>query len=85
MHEKISTQQLHKALRGDFDTLVQEVVDAVNQAQPGRIIADSEELVRHATALFRERLYQKALHLRQQQCEPDFSPSDHKAGAEVGE
>jgi hypothetical protein len=85
MHEKISTQQMEKALRGEFKTLVAEVVEAVNRALPGRIIPDSEEPVRQATSLFRQRLYQKALQLRQQQCEPAFSPSAHGAGADVGE
>jgi hypothetical protein len=74
MHENISTQQLQKALGGDWDTLLREVVDAVNQAQPGRIIADSEGPVHQATAVFRGRLYQKALQLRQQQSQPAFSP-----------
>jgi hypothetical protein len=63
MHEKISTQQLEKALRGEFKTLITEVVQAVNQARPGRIIPDSEELVCQTSALFRRRLYEKALQL----------------------
>ena len=85
MSESISTQQLKKALGGDFDTLLQEVVDAVNQAHPGRIIADSEEPVRQATAVFRRRLYAKAVQLRLQQSEPAFSPSTHRGRAAVGE
>jgi hypothetical protein len=85
MDESISTQQLRKALGGDFDTLLQEVADAVNQAQPGRIIADSEEPVRQATTVFRRRLYAKAVQLRQQQSEPAFSPSARRGRADVGE
>ncbi len=85
MHENISTPQLKKALGGDFDTLLQEVVDAVNRAQPGRIIADSEEPVRQATAVFRRRLYQQALQLRQQQSPSAFSPSAPRTGPAVGE
>ena len=85
MPEKISTPQLEKALRGEFKTLLAEVVEAVNQAQPGRIIPDSEEQVRQAVALFRQRLYEKALQFRQQQSEPAFSPSAPRAGADVGE
>jgi hypothetical protein len=85
MHENISTQQLKKALGGDFDTLLQEVVNAVNQAQPGRIIADSERPVHQATAVFRGRLYQKAIQFRQQQSEPAFSPSAPRTGPDVGE
>ncbi len=85
MCENISTQQLKEALGGDFDTLLQDVVNAVNQAQPGRIIADSEGPVHQATAVFRGRLYQKALQLRQQQSQPAFSPSGQCAGPDVGE
>jgi hypothetical protein len=85
MHEKISTQQLEKALRGEFKTLIAEVVEAVNGAQPGRIIPDSEEPVRQATAMFRRRLYEKALQLRHQQSQPAFSPSTHRTGPELGE
>lgn len=85
MHEKITASRLKKAVRGEFDVLIQDVVKAVNQAQPGRIIADSEEPVRQADALFRQRLYEKALQLRQRQSEPAFSPSGRRARSEVGE
>ncbi len=84
MCESISTQQLKEALGGDFDTLLQSVADAINQAQPGRIIAESEEPVRQATAVFRRRLYAEAVRLRQQQREPAFSPSTRGGRAEVG-
>jgi hypothetical protein len=76
---------LEKALRGEFKTLIAEVAEAVNQARPGRIIPDSEEPVRQATALFRQRLYERALQLRQKQDEQAFSPSAHRAGPELGE
>lgn len=75
MKDKISVKELKKALNCDIETLLEQVVQAVNGAQPGRIIADSEEPVRDASAQFREQLYQKALELRQRQDEPDFSPS----------
>ncbi len=85
MHEKITVPQLKKAISGEVEVLFEEVVKAINQAQPGRIIADSEELVRQATGLFRQRLYGKALQLRQQQSGPAFSPSAPRARADVGE
>jgi len=85
MDKKITAPQLKKALRGEVDTLIEEVVKAVNQAQPGRIIPDSEEPVRRASALFRQRLYERALALRQQQDEPAFSPWAQRRRAEVGE
>ena len=85
MHKKITAQQLKQAVRGDFDGLINEVVAAINQAQAGRIIADSEQQVRQASGLFRRRLYEKALQFRQKQEEPAFSPSGQGAGPEVGE
>lgn len=75
MKKKITAKQLKEELAGDFDKLIEQVVQAINQAQPGRIIADSEEAVRDASCEFRQRLYQKALGIRQQLSESDFSPS----------
>jgi len=85
MREKITASQLKKMLRGEFDGLIEEVVEAVNQAQPGRIIPDSEERVRQASALFRRRLYERALQLRQKQSEPAFSPCARGRRSDVGE
>jgi len=85
MPEKISVSQLKKAMRGEVDTLIEDVVKAVNQAPPGRIIADSEELVRQASALFRQRLYERALQLRQQHSEAAFSPGGRRRRPKVGE
>jgi hypothetical protein len=85
MHEKITASQLKKTLREEFDGLINEVVQAVNQAQPGQIIADSEERVRQASALFRQCLYERALQLRQQESEAAFSPCAQRRRPEVGE
>jgi len=85
MREKITASQLKKMLRGEFDGLIEEVVEAVNQAQPGRIIPDSEERVRQASALFRRRLYERALQLRQKQSEAAFSPCARGRRSDVGE
>jgi hypothetical protein len=76
-HRKISRKELKAALSEDLDRLLDEVTQAMNSAQPGRIIADSEELVRDANAAFRERLYQKAMDLLQKKQEA-FSPSSEK-------
>jgi hypothetical protein len=50
----------------------------MNAAKDGSIIADTEELVRQANAVFRERLYEKAIRLLQSQQEA-FSPSARRA------
>jgi hypothetical protein len=62
----ITKEQLKQALSGDFDRLLDEVVEAVNQAKPGHIIDDSEEPVRDAAGEFRRMLFEKALELRSQ-------------------
>ncbi len=73
--KKVTAKQLELVLRKDFNRLVEEVAEAMNSAQPGRIIADSEEPVRDASAVFREQLYQKAMDLLQDKQEA-FSPSE---------
>jgi hypothetical protein len=85
MHERLTASQLKKAMRGEIDTLIAEVVEAVNGAQPGRIIAESEEPVRQAGVLFRQRLYERALQFRQQHSEAAFSPCGRRGRPGVGE
>ena len=70
----ISAEELKQALAGDLDRLAEEVAKAMNAAKDGRIIADSEEPVRDASAVFRERMYEKVLDLLQRKQEA-FSPS----------
>ncbi len=71
---KVTAAELKKALAGDMDRLMQEMAAAMNAAQAGRIIADSEELVRDANAEFREQAFERALRLLQKKQEA-FSPS----------
>jgi len=66
MSSGISKEQLKQALSGDFERLLDEVVEAVNRAKAGHIIDDSEEPVRDAAGEFRRRLFEKALELRSQ-------------------
>ncbi len=64
MDSRISKKQLKAFLREDIEAVLPEVVEAMNQARPGHIIDDSEELVRVAAGEFRRRLFEKALELR---------------------
>lgn len=66
MSGRIRKEQLKQALSGDFERLLDEVVEAVNQAKPGHIIDDSEEPARDAAGEFRRLLFEKALELRSQ-------------------
>lgn len=84
--KRITPQELKAALNGDIDRLVEQVADAINSAQPGRIINDSEEPVRDANADFRQRLYQKAIDLLQDKdLQGDFSPSADRTEPHVAE
>lgn len=73
MDSKITKEQLKKVLSVDVDRLVDDVVEAINNAKPGSIIDDSEEPVRDAAGQFRRMLFQKAIELRGQS--EAFSPS----------
>jgi len=72
--KQVNVEELKQVLAADFDQLVHEVAKAMNAAQGGRIIADTEEPVRQANAVFREQLYEKAIRLLQNRQEA-FSPS----------
>jgi len=72
--KKITAEELLGALDLDLKAMAQKVADAINNATPGAIIAESEEPVRDANAEFRQRLYQKAIDLLDNKQEA-FSPS----------
>jgi hypothetical protein len=76
--KQVGVAELKQALATDFDRLVEEMAVAMNAAKEGRIIADTEEVVRDAHAQFRERAYAQAIRLLQSQQEA-FSPSARRA------
>ena len=84
--KKITPEELKAAWAGDVDELAAKVAAAMNSAQPGNIIDDSEEPVRDASAEFRQRLYQKAVNLLQdKRLQEDFSPSEDTPGPDLEE
>ena len=72
--KKITVKELQLAIEQEFTEMVQEVVESMNNAKAGYIIADSEEQVRDANAKFKQQIFQKALDLLQKKQEA-FSPS----------
>ncbi len=66
MSSGISKEQLRQVVAGDIEQLLENVVKAINEAQPGHIIDQSEEPVRDAAGQFRQKLFTKALELRSQ-------------------
>lgn len=84
--KRITAEQLQSQLQVEVKALTEEICEAINTAQAGRIIADSEEAVRDAHAVFREKAYQRALDLlRDKALQGDFSPSQDPAQADVEE
>ena len=72
--KRITAEEILAEIDIDVKQMAQKVADAINNAQAGAIINQSEEQVRDAHAVFRQTTYQKALSLleRNQQA---FSPS----------
>jgi hypothetical protein len=72
--EKFATERLIEGMRGEFEQLMTQVAQAVNDAPAGRVIVDSEEKVRDLLGEFRRLTYQSALQLRVDAAEAAFSP-----------
>ena len=83
--KKITVSELQVAIKQEFTEMIEEVVEAMNDAKAGSIIADSEEPVRDAHAKFKQQMFQKALSLLQSKQEA-FSPSAEikKQGTQEG-
>ena len=79
----ISVEEVKQILAADFDQLAEAVAQAMNAAHAGHIIADTEEPVRQANAVFRARAYEKAIGLLQSQQEA-FSPSARRVAEQRG-
>lgn len=74
--KKVNAEELLAELQGDVKALAQKIAAAVNGASVGRIIAESEEPVRDAVAVFRQQAYQKAIDLLgKKMAQEAFSPS----------
>lgn len=83
---RISAEELQAQLQGELKVLAEQIARAINEARAGRIIADSEEPVRDATAVFRQKAYQRGLDLLQNKAlREDFSPSQDPSTPEVEE
>lgn len=72
---KLDGTQLEDLVREDIAKCLREVTAAVNQAQDGAVIDESEEPVREALARLRQAIYQKAIQIKVDAAEAAFSPS----------
>jgi hypothetical protein len=84
--KRITAEELQAQLQGELKVLAEKIAQAINTARAGRIIADSEEPVRDAHAVFRQKAYQRALDLLQDKAlQEGFSPSPDSAANAVEE
>jgi len=80
---QISEEQLKEAMHSAYEEFLKGTVEALNNARDGKIIADSEILVRDLSAKFRETVYEKAVGLKVQAADAAFSPSGKNSGEKV--
>ena len=84
--KRITAEELQAELQADMKVLAEQIAEAINGARAGRIIADSEELVRNAYAVFQQRAYQQAIDLLQAKLlQGNFSPSAQRPQPPVEE
>ena len=73
---KMSRQEFIDRMRQKMEEAVGRVADAINEAPPGQIIADSEERVRDTFADLRRDAYEMAMQMRLDAAEAAFPPSE---------
>ncbi len=82
---RISADQLKNFLHAHVDEFAERMVDAVNEAAPGRLIADSEEPARELILEFGRSAYEALLQQKIDAAEASFSPSGGDRGGSGGE
>jgi hypothetical protein len=75
---KFTSRELIERMRGEFERMMAEVAQAINDAPNGRVIVDSEEKVRDLLGEFRRSTFQTALQLRVDAAEAAFSPGGQR-------
>ena len=76
----ITAEQLMEQLQGEFRALAEKIAATMNAAEAGRIIADTEEPVRDAHAVFRQQAYQKAIDLLGEKASKEAFPPESEGG-----
>ena len=76
----ITAEQLMEQLQGDFRALAEKIAATMNAAKAGRIIADTEEPVRDAHAVFRQQAFQKAIDLLAEKAAKEAFPPESRRG-----
>ena len=80
--KRVTAEQILAEIGIDVERMAQKVADAINNAQAGAIIDQSEEQVRDAHAELRQKTYQKAISLLEKN-QQAFSPSAQSSTIEM--
>ena len=80
--KRVTAEQILAVIGIDVEKMAEKVADAINNAQAGAIIDQSEEQVRDAHAELRQKTYQKAIGLLEKN-QQAFSPSAQSSEAEM--
>ena len=80
--KRVTAEQILAEIGVDVGKMAKKVANAINNAQAGAIIDQSEEQVRDAHAELRQKTYQKAIGLLEKN-QQAFSPSTESAGTEM--
>jgi hypothetical protein len=75
---KVDRAELRKRLLAEFERVVEEVSDAIDDAPAGRVIRDSEEKARDTLDRFRQVVYEEGLQAKIDAAEAAFPPSDQR-------
>ncbi len=80
---KLDRTKLREELLAQFDRVVVEVSDAIDDAPAGRIIRDSEEKARDTLDRFRQIVYERALQGKVDAAEAAFPPSAERGDGQT--
>jgi len=80
--KRVTADEILAEIGFDVEQMAQKVADAINNAQVGAIIDQSEEPVREALAELRQTTYQKSISLLEKN-QQAFSPSAESSAIEV--
>ena len=80
---KLDREKFREQLMAEFEQVVAEVADAVDDAPAGSVIRKSEEKARDALDRFRQVVYQKALQGKVDAAEAAFPPSGQRGDGQA--
>jgi hypothetical protein len=72
---RVPPQEFADSMKQDMEQYLKEVMEAVNNAADGELIAGSEEQVRDIAGAMRQRIFERAVQKRIDAAEAAFPPS----------